>query len=85
MTLMSREIRVIMACDKDQLGSFDYVVTHIQSVAHGNMSKIRLEKNYFHADEPTYQPTEQPTDGQWTWWFILLSPTHHLLCIILHI
>ena len=29
MTLMSREIRVIMACDKLQLGPFDYVVRHM--------------------------------------------------------
>ena len=29
MTLMSLEIRVIMACEKIQLGPFDYVATHI--------------------------------------------------------
>ena len=29
MTIMSRDIRVIMACDKIQLGPFDYVVTRM--------------------------------------------------------
>ena len=29
MTIMSMDIRVIMACDKIQLGPFDYVATHI--------------------------------------------------------
>ena len=32
MTLMSKDIRVIMACDKIQLDPFDYAVTHIYPV-----------------------------------------------------
>ena len=32
MTLMSKDIRVILVCDKIKLGAFDYVVTHIVPV-----------------------------------------------------
>ena len=75
MTLTSLDIRVIMACDKIQLGPIDYVVTHIRSVAHGNMSKIRLEKLFscWRTDLPTNR-----TINWWKGWFILLHIISHV-------